>query len=39
MISVERFYRDIIGPLISGNGHVQKLILGRMTLGIDAISR
>jgi alkylation response protein AidB-like acyl-CoA dehydrogenase len=37
---VERFYRDIIGPLIfGGTANVQRLILGRMTLGIDAISR
>jgi alkylation response protein AidB-like acyl-CoA dehydrogenase len=37
---VERFYRDIIGPLIfGGTANIQRLILGRMTLGIDAISR
>jgi alkylation response protein AidB-like acyl-CoA dehydrogenase len=37
---VERFYRDIIGPLIfGGTANVQRLILGRMTLGLDAISR
>jgi alkylation response protein AidB-like acyl-CoA dehydrogenase len=37
---VERAYRDIIGPLIfGGTANVQRLILGRMTLGIDAISR
>jgi butyryl-CoA dehydrogenase len=37
---VERFYRDIIGPLIfGGTANIQRLIIGRMTLGIDAISR
>jgi len=37
---VERAYRDIIGPLIfGGTANVQRLILGRITLGIDAISR
>jgi len=37
---VERFYRDIIGPLIfGGTANVQRLLLGRMILGIDAISR
>lgn len=38
--TVERFYRDIIGPLIfGGTAHVQKLLIGRAALGIDAISR
>jgi alkylation response protein AidB-like acyl-CoA dehydrogenase len=37
---VERFYRDIIGPLIfGGTANIQRLIIGRMTLGLDAISR
>ncbi len=39
-IPVERFYRDIMGPMIfGGTANVQKLILGRMALGIDAIAR
>jgi alkylation response protein AidB-like acyl-CoA dehydrogenase len=38
--TVERFYRDIIGPLIfGGTAHVQKLLIGRAALGIDAMSR
>jgi alkylation response protein AidB-like acyl-CoA dehydrogenase len=37
---VERYYRDAIAPLVfGGTAHVQKLIIGRMTLGIDAITR
>jgi glutaryl-CoA dehydrogenase (non-decarboxylating) len=37
---VERFYRDIIGPLIfGGTANVQKLLIGRAALGIDAIAR
>jgi len=37
---VERHFRDIVGPLIfGGTAHVQKLLIGRMTLDIDAISR
>jgi alkylation response protein AidB-like acyl-CoA dehydrogenase len=37
---VERYYRDAIAPLIfGGTAHVQKLIIGRMTLGLDAIAR
>lgn len=37
---VERFYRDIIGPLIfGGTANVQRLLIGRFALGIDAISR
>jgi len=37
---VERHYRDVIAPLIfGGTSHVQKLIIGRLTLGIDAIAR
>ena len=37
---VERFYRDIIGPLIfGGTANVQRLLIGRSALGIDAISR
>jgi len=35
---VERFYRDMVGPLIfGGTAHVQKLVIGRLTLGVDAI--
>ena len=34
----ERFYRDMVGPLIfGGTAHVQKLVIGRFTLGADAI--
>jgi alkylation response protein AidB-like acyl-CoA dehydrogenase len=37
---VERFYRDIIGPMIfGGTAHVQKLLIARSALGIDAIGR
>ena len=37
---VERHYRDVIAPLIfGGTAHMQKLIIGRMTLGLDAIAR
>ena len=37
---VERFYRDIIAPMIfGGTAHVQKLLIGRAALGIDAIAR
>ncbi len=37
---VERFYRDIIGPMIfGGTAHVQRLIDWTVCPGIDAISR
>jgi alkylation response protein AidB-like acyl-CoA dehydrogenase len=37
---VERFYRDIIGPLIfGGTANVQRLLIGRSALGLDAIAR
>ena len=37
---IERFYRDMIGPLIfGGTAHVQKMIIGRFAVGIDAFSR
>lgn len=37
---VERFYRDTIAPLIfGGTAHVQKMLIGRFTLGIDAFAR
>jgi butyryl-CoA dehydrogenase len=37
---VERYYRDIIGPLIfGGTANVQRLLIGRAALGLDAISR
>ncbi len=37
---LERHFRDIVGPLIfGGTAHVQELLIGRMTLDIDAISR
>ncbi len=37
---VERFYRDIIGPMIfGGTANVQKLLIGRFALGLDAIAR
>jgi alkylation response protein AidB-like acyl-CoA dehydrogenase len=37
---VERLYRDCMGPIIyGGTANVHKLILGRLELGIDAVSR
>lgn len=37
---VERFYRDLVGPLIfGGTSHVQKMLIGRAVLGIDAFAR
>ena len=37
---VERFYRDVIGPLVfGGTANVQRLLIGRAALGIDAIAR
>jgi alkylation response protein AidB-like acyl-CoA dehydrogenase len=37
---VERFYRDCIGPLIfGGTCHVQKMLIARAELGLDAIAR
>jgi alkylation response protein AidB-like acyl-CoA dehydrogenase len=37
---LERFYRDLIGPLVfGGTANVQKLLIGRFALGIDAIAR
>jgi alkylation response protein AidB-like acyl-CoA dehydrogenase len=37
---VERYYRDAIAPLVfGGTAHIQKLIIGRLTLGMDAIAR
>ena len=34
---VERFYRDMTGPLIfGGTANVQKLVIGRFALGLDA---
>jgi glutaryl-CoA dehydrogenase (non-decarboxylating) len=33
----ERFYRDMTGPLIfGGTANVQRLVIGRFALGIDA---
>jgi butyryl-CoA dehydrogenase len=35
--TVERFYRDMTGPLIfGGTANVQKLVIGRFALGLDA---
>lgn len=37
---LERLYRDCMAPIIyGGTANVHKLILGRLTLGIDAVSR
>jgi alkylation response protein AidB-like acyl-CoA dehydrogenase len=37
---VERYYRDMIAPLIfGGTAHVQKMLIGRFTLGVDAFAR
>lgn len=37
---VERYYRDAVAPLIfGGTANVQKLIIGRLVLGLDAIAR
>jgi alkylation response protein AidB-like acyl-CoA dehydrogenase len=37
---VERLYRDTVGSLIfGGTSHVQRMLIGRSELGIDAISR
>jgi|WetSurMetagenome_2_1015567.scaffolds.fasta_scaffold14452_2 butyryl-CoA dehydrogenase len=37
---IERFYRDMIGPLVfGGTAHVQKMIIGRIAVGIDAFAR
>jgi glutaryl-CoA dehydrogenase (non-decarboxylating) len=36
---LERFYRDLIGPLVfGGTANIQKLLIGRFVLGIDAIA-
>ena len=38
--TVERLYRDCMAPIIyGGTANVHKLILGRLELGIDAVSR
>jgi alkylation response protein AidB-like acyl-CoA dehydrogenase len=37
---LERLYRDCMAPIIyGGTAHVHKLILGRLELGIDSVSR
>ena len=37
---VERLYRDCMAPIIyGGTANVHKLVLGRLELGIDAVSR
>jgi len=37
---LERLYRDCMAPIIyGGTANVHKLILGRLELGIDAVSR
>ena len=37
---VERLYRDCMAPIIyGGTANVHKLILGRLEMGIDAVSR